>query len=112
MAANLADLIRSAAGSHPDKAALVEADTSLTWGEFDRRVDRVAAGLADRLSEAGARVGILLPNCIDFAIAYFAILRAGLVAVPLNIGFTAGELEHQLHDAGVQIGRASCRERV
>src|SRR5579875_2792452 len=97
-AANLADVVRSAAAAHPDKAALVATDETLTWSGLDLRVDRMAAGLADRLPEVGARVGLLLPNGIDFAVAYFAILRAGLVAVPMNIGFTRGALEHQLTD--------------
>jgi long-chain acyl-CoA synthetase len=48
-------------------------------------------------------VGLLLPNGLPFAISYFAVLRAGLVALPLNTGFTADELAFQLADAQVQL---------
>lgn len=100
MPANVADLVREAAATSPDKPALIEGDTTVTWAELDARVSALAAGLGD---EAGRRVGILLPNSIDFAVAYFGSLRAGQVAVPLNTGYTAVELEHQLHDAGVTV---------
>jgi len=97
---NLAQLVRRAAAAHADKTALIEGDRSLTWSEFDRRVDEVAAVLRARGLQRGDRVGLLLPNGLDFAAGYFGILRADLVALPLNTGFTAAELAHQLGDSG------------
>jgi long-chain acyl-CoA synthetase len=97
---NLADLVRRAAAEQPDKTALVEGDKSLTWREFDARVDAVAGLLCDRVGGQGNRIGLLLPNGIDFAVAYFAIMRADGVVLPLNTGFTSAELDYQLADAG------------
>jgi long-chain acyl-CoA synthetase len=99
-ARSLAELVRAAAASHPDKPALLHRDTTVTWGELDALVDAAAAGLHARVPERGDRVGILLPNSIDFVVAYFAILRAGLVAVPFNTAYTPPELDHQILDAG------------
>ena len=100
---NLADLVRSAAESVPDKAALVGANGSVTWGELDRQVDALAGALRGRGLAAGDRVGILLPNSVEFATAYFAVLRAGLVALPLNTAYTESELEHQLTDSAAAL---------
>ncbi|HWC36050.1 MAG TPA: AMP-binding protein [Mycobacteriales bacterium] len=100
---NLADLVRQATSSAADKAALIAGPTTVTWSELDREVDRCAAGLIARGCATGERIGILLPNSIDFAVSYFGILRAGMVAVPLNTGYTAIELGYQLADADVAI---------
>jgi long-chain acyl-CoA synthetase len=102
-ARNLADLVRAAALADSDKTALIDGDQSATWAEFDTLVDRAAAGLRAGGHSSGARVGILLPNSLGFAVAYFGVLRAGLVAVPFNTGFTPYELGFQIADAAVSI---------
>ncbi|HVX68271.1 MAG TPA: AMP-binding protein [Mycobacteriales bacterium] len=102
-ATNLAGLVRESATTAPDKIALVTRDSSVTWAELDRDVDRCAVGLLAAGHDPGSRIGILLPNSVAFAVAYFGILRAGLVAVPLNTGYTANELGYQLSDADVPI---------
>jgi long-chain acyl-CoA synthetase len=53
--------------------------------------------------DTGARVALVLGNTVDFAVAYFAVLRAGLVAVPLNPGYTADELEFAVADSGAAL---------
>ena len=100
---NLADLVRSAAAATPDKPALAGADRSLTWAELDREVGALAGALRTRGLHEGDRVGVLLPNSIAFATTYFAVLRAGLVAVPLNTAYTEPELQHQLADSGASL---------
>jgi long-chain acyl-CoA synthetase len=102
-AGNLAELVRSAAETTPDKAALIDGSASLSWAELDAQVDRCAAGLRAAGHEAGSRIGVLLPNSIDFAVAYFGILRGGFVVVPLNVGYTAPELAYQLENASVPV---------
>jgi long-chain acyl-CoA synthetase len=97
---NLADLVRSAAEASPDKPALLAADGSVSWADLDRQVDALAGALRDRGLERGDRVGLLLPNSVEFAVGYFAVLRAGLAALPLNTAYTAPELQHQLTDSG------------
>src|SRR3954447_22899807 len=79
---NFADLVRRNAADRGDRPALRSPDEVLTWSELDAQVDAVAAALAG--IAGGAPVAIALPNGSQFAIAYFATLRAGLVAVPIN----------------------------
>ena len=99
---NLADLVRRAAAEHPDKPALVFHGVTTTWGELDSRVDAVARGLRGLGLEPGDRVAVHLGNTPDFPAAYFGALRAGLVALPVNTGYTAAELTHVLADSGAR----------
>jgi long-chain acyl-CoA synthetase len=102
-ARNLADLLRSAAATSPDKTALLGVDRSVSWKELDGEVDALAGALRARGLGEGDRVGILLPNSVAFATTYFAVLRAGLVALPLNTAYTQPELQHQLTDSGADL---------
>jgi long-chain acyl-CoA synthetase len=97
---NLADLVREAALRDRTARALVFRDTTLTWGELDDRVDAAAAALLDLGLVAGDRVALALPNGLDFPVLYFGVLRAGLVALPVNNGYTGPELSHLLGDSG------------
>jgi long-chain acyl-CoA synthetase len=109
--ANLADAVRRAASAGGDRPALVVVrpggDEIISWAELDRRVDQTAAGLRGlgltASTGAAARVAVLLPNVPEFATSLFGVLRAGLVAVPLNPGLTARELAHALADSGASV---------
>ncbi|GIF64935.1 long-chain acyl-CoA synthetase [Asanoa ishikariensis] len=103
----LADRVAAAAAATPDKTALIWHDTSLRWGELDRRVDAAAAALTGLNLPAGARVALALPNSPRYAVTFFAVLRAGLVAVPVNPQYTARELRHVLADSGASLLVAS-----
>src|SRR5664279_2904363 len=96
---NLSDLVRRAAHVFPDKVALLFREDAVSWAELDRRVDAVAAGLQSRPLNRGDRVALLLGNTPDYVAAYFGILRAGLVAVPINTAYTADELTYLLSDS-------------
>jgi long-chain acyl-CoA synthetase len=98
----LADLVRSAARRRGDGAAFVHRGTTTTWSQVDAAVDAAAAGLLSLGLQRGDRVGVHLPNTTDFPVAYFGVLRAGLVAVPLNPGYTREELRHTLGDSGAR----------
>jgi long-chain acyl-CoA synthetase len=100
---NLADLVRASAGKSPDKPALVFHGEQLSWRALDTRVDEVAAALRGEDLPTGARIALALGNTPDFAIAYFAVLRAGLVAVPLNTGYTGDELAYALGDCRARL---------
>jgi len=101
-ARNLADLVRAAARRDGAKPALLFRDAVLTWGQVDAAVDAVAAGLRGLGLVPGDRIGLQLGNTPDFPVAYFGALRAGLVAVPLNTGYTKSELAHALGDSGAR----------
>jgi long-chain acyl-CoA synthetase len=106
--------VRAAAERSPDKPAFLSGTTSTTWREVDARVDAAAAALTGLGLQPGDRVALSLANTLDFPVAYFAVLRAGLVAVPLNPGYTAPELRHVLADCGaaVLVAGDDVRERV
>ncbi len=104
---NLADLVREAARAHPDRPAIIWQNQLYTWSWLDAQVDRVAGGLATlALTGDGAypaRVALALTNVPEFAVAFFGVLRAGLVAVPVNPGYTARELGQVLRDSGAEL---------
>lgn len=99
---NLADLVRRAAGRSPDKPALHFDGTTTNWSALDALVDAAAAGLGRLDLSTGDRVGLHLGNTFDFVVGYFGVLRAGLVAVPLNPRYAPAELGHALGDSGAR----------
>jgi long-chain acyl-CoA synthetase len=101
--ANLADLVRAAAESRPRHPAVVTEERMTTWSEVDWQVRAVASGLISRGFERGTRIGLMLHNGLEFVTTYFGILRAGMVAVPLNTGYTANELTRMIDGVGVRL---------
>jgi long-chain acyl-CoA synthetase len=102
----LPDRVAATAEATPERPALIWHDTVVTWGELERRVAATAGGLAALGLTADAypaRVAISFPNNPDFAVALFAVMRAGLVAVPVNPGYTAREMRHVLEDSGAAV---------
>ncbi|HSE95395.1 MAG TPA: AMP-binding protein [Methylomirabilota bacterium] len=87
----------------PDKPALVFYGRVVTYGELDTASDRVAGWLRARGIVPGDRVALYLENSPQFAIAYYGILKAGAVAVALNVMHKALEVEHQLADSGARL---------
>jgi len=100
---NIADLVRESAAARPEHLALLTRSQELTWAEVDRRVDRAARALTQAGLTKGSRVALMIGNRPEFAIAYFGVLRAGMVAVPLNTGYTAAEVTRLCADAEVEI---------
>ncbi|HSW23806.1 MAG TPA: AMP-binding protein [Burkholderiaceae bacterium] len=74
---------------------------TLSFAEVERGSRDFAAWLQQDLKlPSGSRVAIMLPNLLQYPLALFGILRAGLVAVNVNPQYTPAELEHQLRDSG------------
>ena len=90
----LETILRKAAAQWPDKAAVIDATGSHTFAELDALADRMAAALADRGIAPGDRMLLQLPNTREFAVAVFALLRAGVVPVLCLPGHRAAELGH------------------
>ncbi|MBY0297938.1 MAG: AMP-binding protein [Methylobacterium sp.] len=93
------------ARAHPDKPALILVGDGdrvevLSFGEVDRAVRAVAAGLLDLGLPPGSRVMIRMGNDADYAIVYFAALAAGLVAQPSSPQLTAAEAAFLMRDSG------------
>src|SRR5262249_4308802 len=81
---SLADNLIAAARRHPERPALLLDGSATTYAELDEATARVAGLLLARGLEPGDRVGVMLPNVPEFAIAYYGVLRAGGVVVPMN----------------------------
>ena len=103
MSLNLATILRESARSHPEKSALLFDGGGVSYAELDAASDRVAAGLASRGLRPGDAVVLQLPNVPQFVVAYFGILKAGCVAVPMNVLFKAGEVGYVLNDSGARM---------
>src|ERR1700761_2307677 len=89
-------MLSDAAHNWSTRLAVVDADgpQRLTFAQLDQRADRAAAGLAELGIAAGDRVLLQLPNTCEFAVALFALLRAGAIPVMCLTGHRTAELGH------------------
>ena len=101
----VADLLSAAARAEPTKIALSEAASgrSVTWAGLDDLADRVAHGLSTAGMVAGYRVMIATTNRIEFVATYLGVLRARMVAVPINPRSATGEVVRMLVDSGARM---------
>ena len=87
-----------------DRPAYSNFGKVLTYGETDALVEQFAAYLLGELQlKKGDRVALMMPNCLQYPVATFGVLRAGLTVVNVNPLYTARELEHQLNDSGATV---------
>ena len=75
---------------------------TITFGELDAKSRDFAAWLQSKGLQKGARVAIMMPNCLQYPVALFGTLRAGYTVVNVNPLYTPRELEHQLKDSGAK----------
>jgi len=100
---NLAVALRESARRAPAKPAVILGAVKLSYAQLDELSDRVAGNLTAAGVTPGDRVGLQLPNIPQFVIAYFGILKAGGVVVPMNVLLKAPEIEFQLRDSGARV---------
>ncbi|WP_414640411.1 AMP-binding protein [Amycolatopsis sp.] len=102
---SVSDLLSAAAGKWPDAVALVDSESTaaLSWAEFDALVNGQASRLIAAGVEPGDRIALRLPTSADFAVALFAALRAGAVAVPISPQAPAAELLQLLDHSGAKV---------
>jgi len=99
----LLDLFDSATTAWADRPAFHNLGHTLSYADIDQQSMQFAAYLQNDLKlERGDRVAIMMPNLLQYPVALFGILRAGMVAVNVNPLYTAHELEHQLKDSGAK----------
>lgn len=99
----LAGRLKEVATTHPMRVALVFEGRKYTYKEFFGLTARFAAGLRSLGSTIGGRVALLLPNCPEFAVAYFGASAAGAAVVPLNTFLAPPEIEFILNDCGAEV---------
>jgi long-chain acyl-CoA synthetase len=99
MGMNLASIVTTSCERSPAAPAIRLGDFELTYGQLDEGSARLAALLRDKGLEQGDRVGVMLPNVPQFPIAYYGVLRAGGVVVPMNVLLKRREIAFYLEDS-------------
>lgn len=98
---SMLDMLDKAVREHPDRPAYINMGQVLTFRKLEERSRAFAAYLQNEFKlQRGDRVALMMPNLLQYPIALFGILRAGLIAVNVNPLYTPRELEHQLQDSG------------
>jgi long-chain acyl-CoA synthetase len=99
--ASLRGMLEESCRRYAKRPAFSNMGVALTYGEFDRLSRNFSAYLQQVLGlHRGDRVAIMLPNLLQYPVALFGALRAGMVVVSVNPLYTARELQHQLADSG------------
>ena len=78
--------LENSAIAYPQKVAVVHENTRATYAEINTKADHLAAFLVGQGISKGARIVILLENSVEYVVAYYGILKAGAVAVPMSTG--------------------------
>ncbi|HEU5318165.1 MAG TPA: AMP-binding protein [Chloroflexota bacterium] len=101
----IGDVLRrqAAPSGRPEKPALVCEDGAVSFGELNRRANRIANALIGLGVKPGDRVGLLGRNSPDWVAAYYGAAKCGAVLVPVNFWYRAGEVAYVLNDSGARV---------
>ncbi|MEL4281639.1 MULTISPECIES: long-chain-fatty-acid--CoA ligase FadD [Shewanella] len=100
---SLVDMFETAVAKYADQPAFINMGATLTYRKLEERSRAFAAYLQNELKlQKGDRVALMMPNLLQYPIALFGILRAGMVVVNVNPLYTPRELKHQLVDSGAK----------
>ncbi len=100
---SLKDIIEKSSSKYKNLPAYSNMGVTLTYAEVDEHSRRFGAYLQKVVGlEKGDRVAIMMPNVLQYPVALFGILRAGMIAVNVNPLYTPRELEHQMNDSGAK----------
>ena len=99
----LSEHISHWARERPDDPALIFYGSRMSWAELNAQSNQFAAFLAARGFAKGDRIAVFMPNCPQFHIAFYGILKAGLVHVPISPLSTTTELAYVLDDTGARM---------
>jgi long-chain acyl-CoA synthetase len=103
MGLNLASIVTESAARVPAAPAIRLGEVELSYAELDERSARLATLLLDKGLRRGDRVGVMLPNVPEFPVAYYGVLRAGGVVVPMNVLLKRREIAFYLEDSGAKL---------
>ena len=99
---NLKTFIKEACAKYHDKPAFSCMGKALTFQQVDKMSDQLAGYLQSRGLQPGDRVGIMMPNLLQYPIAIFACIKAGLIAVNTNPLYTPREMLYQFKDSDIK----------
>lgn len=97
--ASLVEIFEESVQKYRDHVAFSNMDTDITYGELDQLTEKFAAYLQSIGLKKGDPVAVMMPNLLQYPVALFGILRAGMTVVNVNPLYTARELKHQLTDS-------------
>lgn len=97
------DIATRAENHFPNKIAIKDGDTTLTFREFNRQVNRVGHALLNLGLKRQERVAFMFPNTWEMLVCYFACAKAGLVAMPVNLGLKPEEIAYCLMDSEAKV---------
>jgi long-chain acyl-CoA synthetase len=100
---SLFSVLAESAARFPDRPAIAWFGRHISYKELLREAERFSAALSKLGVGKGDRVGLILPNCPQYVIAYYATVRLGAIIVGNNPLYTQRELAHQLNDAGCDV---------
>ena len=103
---SLYDLVSASIAEFPDSPALEFFGRTTTYAEMGEQIDRAAEGLRVLGVQKGDPVAIVLPNCPQHIVAFYAVLRLGAIVVEHNPLYTPRELRHQFEDHGAKVAIA------
>jgi long-chain acyl-CoA synthetase len=98
----LLDMFDEVFQKHKNKPAFSCMGKELSFGDIDKMSNQFAAYLQSRGMEKGDRIAIMLPNLLQYPVALFGALRAGLIVVNTNPLYTPREMKHQFKDSGAK----------
>ncbi|NLC77300.1 MAG: long-chain fatty acid--CoA ligase [Clostridia bacterium] len=97
---SLGEMLDQTVARVPEHVAMIFAGREITYGQFGAQVNRFANALAGLGVKKGDRIGLMGPNCPQWEIAYFALLKLGAIVVQTNPMYVERELAYQMKDAG------------
>ncbi|NOL52083.1 AMP-binding protein [Pelistega suis] len=100
---SLVEIFDNCVKKFADNTAFISLGKKLTYRELDHYSRAFAAWLQAQGIKPGARVGLMMPNILQYPICLFGALRAGCTVVNFNPMYTAHEVEHQLNDSGAEV---------
>lgn len=103
MSFNLATMLHESALASPEKPCVIIDDTTVTYAQVEQLSGLVAGNLRALGLEPGDKVAVQLPNLPHFLFAYFGIMRAGLVMVPLNPLLRGPEISYHLENSDARM---------
>ena len=103
---SLWDLVAESVATYSDHVALEFFGRTTTYAELGEQIERAAEGLRVLGVQKGDTVAIVLPNCPQHIVAFYAVLRLGAIVVEHNPLYTPRELRHQFEDHGAKVAIA------
>jgi len=100
---SLNDLLSQSCRKFRDRPAFRNLGTTISYADLDRLSRRFAAWLQSLGLPKGTRVALMMPNLLQYPVALFGVLRAGMIVVNVNPLYTSREVQQQLKDSGAEV---------